>query len=362
MEPANRNTFNPLSSPKSSTHSINDRTQISEVGLKTLCSLSDQTLNQLYTRNELVIYQKTIYELPPCIGDLTHITSLTISCTDLQFLPDTIGRLIHLSYLNLNKNRLDKVPPTIDKLSRLRELDLSQNRLTEIPESIGTLSQLETLWLGCNEISAIPSSIGHLKKLSALILVGNKLHSLPTTIGTLSSLRVLLLTKNHFTSIPRLLFQLDKGCQVHLTDNPIPLDRIKTHQSVEKHPSYSGPRLIFLSDDFSPLEDELSDTEKLNIFIDYLVIPHLTDEKSFSTDEYEKFSGLEKFEHYLSWHFSKLNSAKAGQVLTESLHELIGSFSEKQIKINLMEILIKHSTKFLEKFEKKRTSCLEEVD
>ncbi len=362
MEPANRNTFNPTSSAKSSTHSTNDRTQISEVGLKSLCSLSGQSREQLYTRKEFVIYQKTIYELPPCIGDLTHITSLTISYTDLQFLPDTIGRLIHLSYLNLNKNRLDKIPPTIDKLSQLRELDLSQNPLSEIPESIGTLSQLETLWLGCNELSAIPSSIGHLKKLSALILVGNKLHSLPDTIGSLSSLRVLLLTKNHFTCIPPLLFQLDKRCQIHLPDNPIPLDRIKTHQSVEKHPSYSGPRLIFSSDDSSPLEDELSDTEELNIFIAYLVKPHLTDEKSFSTDEYKKLSGLEKFEYYLSWHFSKLNSAKAVQVLTESLKELIKSFSDTKIKIKLMEILKKYTTKFLEKFEKKKTSCLEEVD
>jgi Leucine-rich repeat (LRR) protein len=69
--------------------------------------------------------------------------------------PPEIGRLKQLSTLSLPGNMLERLPPEIGELINLRILSLSRNRLTHLPNEIGKLSHLEKLWLEENYLSSL---------------------------------------------------------------------------------------------------------------------------------------------------------------------------------------------------------------
>jgi internalin A len=68
----------------------------------------------------------------------------------LTELPQSIGNLTNLTTLSLSDNQLTKLPESIGNLTNLEILYLDYNQLTELPESIGNLTNLEQLWLGDN--------------------------------------------------------------------------------------------------------------------------------------------------------------------------------------------------------------------
>lgn len=65
-----------------------------------------------------------------------------------------------LQQLYLGGNRLRDIPPTIGQLSKLTSLTLCDNRLENIPSSIAQLQLLESLMLHNNRLT-----VGHLKRL-----------------------------------------------------------------------------------------------------------------------------------------------------------------------------------------------------
>ncbi len=99
-------------------------------------------------------------------------------------------------------DEIGEVPPEIGQLTSLKSLSLYGNQLASLPETIGQLTSLETLDLRNNQLTTLPETIGKLTSLKSLYLQGNQLASLPPSLANLSSLLELDLDKNDGLGIP----------------------------------------------------------------------------------------------------------------------------------------------------------------
>ena len=142
-----------------------------------------------------------ISELPPEIGKLTALQSLTVS--GLNELPREIGQLRSLTRLNLSSNYLRKLPRELFQLRKLSVLNLSSNYLSELPGEIAGLRNLTGLDLNSNQLAKIPKALFQLRKLSVLDLSSNYLTELPGDIGLFRNLIRLDSSSNHLGSLPR---------------------------------------------------------------------------------------------------------------------------------------------------------------
>jgi len=145
-------------------------------------------------------------ELPPQIGQLTHLTELDLSYNQLTALPPEIGQLTNLTTLQLGDNKLTALPATIGQLINLKKLILGDvfggNQLTELPSTLAQLTQLTVLGLGGNQLTALPSAISQLINLTTLDLRWNQLTELSPELGQLTQLKELYLDGNPLTSPP----------------------------------------------------------------------------------------------------------------------------------------------------------------
>ncbi|MDE2842975.1 MAG: leucine-rich repeat domain-containing protein [Chloroflexota bacterium] len=140
-------------------------------------------------------------ELPPELGDLTHLERLWLWENDLEGeIPSQIGNLSELGELNIRGNRLNgEIPPEIGNLSNLEYLILNNNRLSgEIPPELGNLVNLKRLDLWDNQLSGeIPAELGNLKGLYLLSLASNQLRGqIPPELGNPENLQYLDLEDN----------------------------------------------------------------------------------------------------------------------------------------------------------------------
>ncbi len=140
--------------------------------------------------------------LPPEIGQLTALKSLSLDENKLKALPREIGQLTALEELDLENNNLKALPPEIGQLTALKELDLATNNIKALPPEIGRLKALKKLYLKDNELNALPPEIGGLTALESLSLEGNELKALPPEIGGLTALESLSLEGNELNALP----------------------------------------------------------------------------------------------------------------------------------------------------------------
>ncbi|MGK7895746.1 MAG: COR domain-containing protein, partial [Xenococcus sp. (in: cyanobacteria)] len=125
--------------------------------------------------------------------------------------------------LDLSDMELTELPPKIGQLSHLMILYLPDNSLRSLPSEIGQLSNLIHLSLLNNSLRSLPSEIGHLSKLTRLYLTNNSLSSLPSEIGQLSHLAELSLSHNSLSSLPSEIGQLSHLTKLYLSNNPLPI-------------------------------------------------------------------------------------------------------------------------------------------
>ena len=141
-------------------------------------------------------------EIPPEVGHLTGLTTLTLSGVS-GALPPEFGYLENLTGLHLGGSELSgEIPPELGILDSLQSLDLSNNRLCgKLPPELGGLANLTGLNLGGNQLSGrIPPELGSLDSLQVLNLEGNQLTGgIPPELGSLDSLQVLNLEGNQLT-------------------------------------------------------------------------------------------------------------------------------------------------------------------
>ena len=90
-------------------------------------------------------------------------------------MPPEIGNLTNLTTLSLRNNQLSRLPPEIGNLTNLTELNLGRNQLSSLPAEIGNLTNLTRLYLYDNQLSSLPEEIGNLTNLTLLYIDDNQL-------------------------------------------------------------------------------------------------------------------------------------------------------------------------------------------
>jgi hypothetical protein len=180
-------------------------------------------------------------------------TELDLSVLGLTTLPPEIGNLSSLRTLSINSNQLTDLPPEIGRLNRLEQLYLFNNHLISLPPEIGSLSHLEMLYLSRNQLNSLPAEIGNLGKMQILSLTENQLSNLPPEIGKLDNLTTLYLNGNQLDSLPHEFAQLTSLCFLDLRHNQfqsLPIELGQLMRLADHYCSYQEAGLYL---DYNPL-------------------------------------------------------------------------------------------------------------
>ncbi|XP_078664083.1 uncharacterized protein LOC144907150 [Branchiostoma floridae x Branchiostoma belcheri] len=97
-------------------------------------------------------------------------------------LPDEVGNLEHLSLLSLSKNRMRTLPSTMSRLKNLCKISLRHNEFETFPEVLCKLPELEMVDLRDNLITKLPTTLEKAAKLKDLDVSGNPLTYPPRNV------------------------------------------------------------------------------------------------------------------------------------------------------------------------------------
>jgi Leucine-rich repeat (LRR) protein len=176
-----RNTFRPDNSPSVST---------------TIVDHGDVEFSRFISDNpditELFVTKRDgVTEIPPEIGSLSKLESLTIEGVPVTSLPDDITKLHNLKYLTVRFTKLTQLPTGISSMSSLIRADFSHNELFFLPSGIWNLPDLTELRINDNQVTELPPGIVPGSKLTKLDLRNNKITALPDDVKFLQKLSVL---------------------------------------------------------------------------------------------------------------------------------------------------------------------------
>ncbi|MFD2561875.1 leucine-rich repeat domain-containing protein [Aquimarina rubra] len=166
-------------------------------------------------------------DVPASLGNLTLLTYLNLSVNNLDgVIPVELGNLVGLTQLGLTRNALTgSIPASLSNLVNLTALNLSLNQLTgSIPTALTTMTNLTNLSLARNGLSGtIPEELSNLTNLTSLDLSSNKFTGdIPASLGNLTSLTYLNLAINLLDgSIPAEIGNLTALTQLGLTRNAL---------------------------------------------------------------------------------------------------------------------------------------------
>ncbi len=173
------------SSDKEIIRSLLDINGYENVAVEDVATFKDEKAIKLNLNNP-DITQDGFTIIPPTIGQLASLLTLSANDNDIKTLPKEIANLVSLVELELKSNTLFELPPEIGKLKQLKILDLRNNELRKLPSEIAQLENLWKLQLWGNELSDLPEEIGKMKSLKELYLRNNRLKTLPKAIMTMN--------------------------------------------------------------------------------------------------------------------------------------------------------------------------------
>ena len=137
--------------------------------------------------NTIESNEMALKEISARIGELEHLTELTLCNTSVTELPESLGELKKLERLNLANNRLKRLPKALFSLPKLKYLWASRNEIEELPEKI-YLPHLEQVDLSYNQVTTLPESLARQPKLKKLSLQDNPLQSLPAAYNQIENI------------------------------------------------------------------------------------------------------------------------------------------------------------------------------
>jgi len=235
-------------------------------------------------------------ELDPTIWTLKRLNFLEISqCPLIEILPENIGQLIHLSTLTLTSNKLRQIPDEIKTLENLRHLNLSYNQIKFLNEDLFLkLNQLETLNLSHNLLENLPTFSTENKKLAILNLSHNQLENLPDFPAELENLSHIDLSSNQFKVFPNTLLKINSLKFIlidsnQLTEIPNELSQLHKLKGLSFIDCFIFGNLLFVELRFksNPLKDnrlkKLMEQEKIKPVLEYLAKQWNEQQKSTST-------------------------------------------------------------------------------
>lgn len=148
-------------------------------------------------------------EIPPSIGDLTFLQSLTIALhVELTgSIPISFTKLVNLKYLDLHINNLTgPIPDFLGRMKALTYIDFTNNAFSgPIPSSLAQLPNLQNLILQNNQLTGpIPGFLTRMSSLTEITIGGNNFKgTISPAFSNLPNLAVLDLAQSGLTgSIP----------------------------------------------------------------------------------------------------------------------------------------------------------------
>ena len=136
----------------------------------------DDTFHKLrmfyFDRNPITRIMFTNVHLSLTVLNLSKAKLATLHESFLEKIP-MVERLV------LDKNHLVTLPPQIGTLHRLISLSLYGNELAVLPPEIGQLSELQVLDLHSNNLKSLPDEVWNLSSLAVLNVSSNLLESFP---------------------------------------------------------------------------------------------------------------------------------------------------------------------------------------
>ena len=151
----------------------------------------------------------TLTELPPSIGELSHLRSLNLSGHDLRAIPPEFAQLAALEALDLFRNDFSEPRAfrALGFLPNLRNLTLAGNHLLDLPRSFCQLRSLRVLELQHTNLARL-DHISCLSNLTRLDLSSNDIMALPADVGALRHLEWLNLDSTDLLRLPNSFVQL----------------------------------------------------------------------------------------------------------------------------------------------------------
>jgi hypothetical protein len=109
---------------------------------------------------------------------------LSAYANQLTALPASLGQLTHLTALSVGKNHLTALPESLWQLTNLHTFNVSDNHWSSLSEHLGNLTHLQMLDVGHNALTCLPESLGNLRRLTFLYVRHKSLNWSRYTIGT----------------------------------------------------------------------------------------------------------------------------------------------------------------------------------
>jgi hypothetical protein len=231
------------------------------VNLKTLSLEHNQIvtfpkeLGLLRSLKSLYAYGMKLEELPEEFGDLEALESLTLWDNKLTRVPASFGRLSRLATLDLHGNPITSLPDELGQLGALKELELQGCELTSLPADLSGMTSLMKLDLGKNKLEDFPAGVLTVPALMYLNLTGNALTALPEDLDRLAELRALSVgnyydRRNQIDALPPALFRLSRLEKLDLSGNALTsVPRELVDMPALKRLAIEGNRIGGLSDD-----------------------------------------------------------------------------------------------------------------
>lgn len=169
----------------------------------------------------LILENRQLVRMPPHIGALTALRTLSLAGNLLDSLPGETWNLANLSQLDLGGNRLRGIDGRVGRLQNLLFLGLRDNQLANLPHEVFSLVQVEILILSGNALDTLPEAVAELPFLRYLDLSGNRLRSLPWVIGALDLLDSLDVRLNLLETLPDAIRALRPETVIHLGGNQL---------------------------------------------------------------------------------------------------------------------------------------------
>jgi hypothetical protein len=164
---------------------ILDRNGMGSVAVSEVSSVANGRIISLqlsYGGKSADVLPKQCTVLPPEIGNLTALKSLSMTGNSFDTIPLQIGRCINLEYMIASDNNIIFLSDSIVRCSRLRTFSIENNRLTRLPDSIGNLKSIRSLVLSNNLLTSLPGSIVNIDSMQCIFISGNKICTLPEAI------------------------------------------------------------------------------------------------------------------------------------------------------------------------------------
>ena len=161
--------------------------------------------------------------IPTTLGNLTNLTTLSISVNNFDGPIPDLSRLTSLQYLYLQNNQLSgEIPATLNSITTLLQLSLSNNQLSGTIPDLSRLTLLQYLYLSNNQLSGTIPDLSSLTSLTALSLSRNELSGgIPASLNSLTGLTQLALTNNQLSGTIPDLSALTSLTTLYLSGNQL---------------------------------------------------------------------------------------------------------------------------------------------